>query len=131
MSEAENRKTANHFKDRGPVFRASTRNLSCVILSMIMGLFIGWLDLQITEVIVTILALLLCGLLLGLIQPRAAWRWASLIAIGLPMMEFIAIQFSLQTAEPVQFDIRIALVAWVFAMLGSYMGVFIRTLIRS
>jgi len=82
MSEAENRKTANHFKDRGPVFRASTRNLSCVILSMIMGLF-------------------------------------------------IAIQFSLQTAEPVQFDIRIALVAWVFAMLGSYMGVFIRTLISS
>ena len=64
----------------------SSRDLACTALALVLGLFIGWLDLQVTEVIVTVLALVTSGLLSGLVQPAAAWRWAILIAIGLKIL---------------------------------------------
>ena len=109
----------------------SSRDLACTALSLALGLFTGWLDLHVTEVIVTILALVTSGLLLGLVQPSAAWRWAILIAIGLPIMELVAIKFSMQTAEPARLDLLIALVALVFALLGAYTGVLIRYIMRT
>jgi len=78
-----------------------------------MGLGIGWLDLHATEVFLTILALLLAGLLLGLLQPTAAWRWA----------------LRVRTAEPIRVDPRIALVAVAFALVGCYGGVVVRRIL--
>ena len=109
----------------------SPRDLACTALAVALGLVVGWLDLHVTEVVVTVLALLTSGLLLGLIQPAAAWRWALLIAIGLPIMAVAVIKFGLRTAEPVQPDLRITAVALMFALLGAYIGVFIRYLMRT
>jgi hypothetical protein len=109
----------------------SPRDLACTALALFLGLVAGFLDLQVTEVIVTILALLIFGLLLGLLQPSAAWRWAILIVIGLPIMELVAMIIGLQTAEPTRFDLRISLVALVFALFGAYIGVFIRHMVRT
>jgi hypothetical protein len=108
----------------------SPRNLVCTALGVILGLVVGYLDLHVTEVIVTVVALLTSGLLLGLIQPKGTWRWALLIAIGLPIMEFVAIRTGMQTAEPARLDPLIALVALVLAFLGTYLGVFMRYLVR-
>jgi hypothetical protein len=55
--------------------RISRRSAIVTVLAVLVGLNIGWLDLQTTEVVVTVLALLLAGLPLGLLEPRAAWRW--------------------------------------------------------
>jgi hypothetical protein len=121
----------NNMNNKTSTSWGSTRDLLCTALAVALGLVVGWLDLHVTEVLVTILSLLASGLLPGLLQPSAAWRWALLIAIGLPLMELIAIKFSLPTAEPVQLDLRIALVALVFAMLGAYVGVFIRYIMRT
>jgi len=109
----------------------SPRDLVCTALAVILGLVVGFLDLHVTEVVVTVVALLTSGLLLGLIQPKGTWRWALLIAIGLPIMEFVAIRTGMQTAEPARLDPLIALVALVLAFLGTYLGVFMRYLIRS
>ena len=109
----------------------SPYNLALSGLALGMGLLIGWLDLQVTEVFITILALLTAGFLLGLFQPVAAWRLAILIVIGLPIMESIALTGNWQTAEPVRVDIRITLVALAFALLGTYIGVFIRFSLRT
>ena len=121
----------NQFVKRTSTSWCSPFDLACTALAVALGLVAGWLDLHVTEVIVTILALMTGGLLLGLIQPKAAWRWALLIAIGLPLMAIVAIKFSLRTAEPVQPDIRISIVALVFASLGAYIGVFIRYILRT
>lgn len=121
---------ANHFGSKISTSWRSSRDLACTFGAVTLGLGVGWLDLHVTEVIVTILTLSTFGLLLGFVQPTAAWRWALLIALGLPIIEVIAIKFSLQTAEPVQFDLRVTMVALVFALLGTYIGVFIRYVIR-
>lgn len=94
-----------------------------------MGVGIGWLDLHVTEVIVTILALLLAGLVLGVLQPRAAWRWAVLLALGLPSIAMVGRLLQVRTAETIQLDPRIALVALGFALVGCYGGVVVRRIV--
>ena len=122
-------------KDNKPnqTFLTSWRSpfdLACTALAVVLGLAIGWLDLHITEVLVTIVSLLGGSLLLGLLQPVAAWRWAVLTVIGLPIMVTIVHMTGMQTAEPAQLDIRIVLVALTFTFLGSYVGVFLRRIFR-
>lgn len=87
---------------------------------------IGWLDLHTTEVIVTVVSLLATGIALGLLGPKAPWRWAVLIALGLPVMTAVAKLSGIRTAEPVQLDSRVTLVALAFALLGSYAGALLR-----
>jgi hypothetical protein len=94
------------------------------------GLGIGWLDLHTTEVIVTILALLSAGLLLGLLQPVAAWRWALLVAVGLPVVAGIGQLLGVDTVEPIRLDPRVALLALAVGLVGCYTGVLIRRIAR-
>lgn len=109
----------------------SSLNLICVILAFTLGIIIGWIDLQVTEVTVTILSLLMSGFFLGFLQPKSAWRWAFLITLGIPIMEIIAITFSLKTAEPVKLDPFIILAILLFAVIGTYVGVLISKLKRT
>ena len=108
----------------------SRYSLICTLLAMALGLGIGWLDVHTTEVIATVLALLLAGLLLSLLQPAAAWRWAVLLGLGLPVMAAVGKLLEVRTAEPIHVDLRIALVALVFALVGCYIGVAIRRIAR-
>jgi len=98
-------------------------------LAVAIGLGIGWLDLHTTEVVVTILALLLGGLFLGLLQPSAAWRWAVLLALGLSAMAVVGHLLSVHTAEPIRLDPRVVLAALAFALVGSYSGVAVRRIV--
>lgn len=104
----------------------SGSDLACTVLAAAAGLGIGWLDLHATEVVVTIVPLLAAGLLLGLLGPKAAWRWAALIAVGLPVMAVGARLSGIRTAEPVALDPRTTLVALAFALGGTYAGVLVR-----
>ena len=104
----------------------SPYDLTITALALVLGLAVGWLDLHATEVTVTIVALLATGLLLGFLQPAAAWRWALLLALGLPVMEAFGLLAGLETPEPIRLDPRIALVALAFALAGSYLGALVR-----
>lgn len=108
----------------------SGHNPVWVALAGAIGLGIGWLDLHTTEVIVTILALLSVGLLLGLLQPVAAWRWALLLAVGLPVVAEIGQLLGVDTAEPIRLDPRVALLALAIGLVGCYTGVLIRRIAR-
>jgi len=112
-----------------PAFWNSGPNAICTALAVAMGLGIGWLDLHVTEVFLTILALLLAGLLLGLLRPTGAWRWAVLLALGLPAMAVVGRLLRVRTAEPIRLDPRIALVALAFALVGCYGGVVVRRIL--
>lgn len=123
-----------HFDLRGSVRdpsilerrRRLAEDLACGALAAAAGLGIGWLDLHTTEVSVTVVALLATGIALGLLCPKAAWRWAVLLALGLPVLAVSAKLGRMRTAEPVQLDLRITLVALAFALVGAYAGVLLR-----
>lgn len=109
----------------------STLTTLAIALSVALAVGIGWLDLYTTEVTVTILALLLAGLVLGLLQPGGAWRWAVILALGLPAAETVGRLLRVRTPEPIRLDPRIALVAFAFALVGCYTGVAFRRLRES
>lgn len=98
----------------------------CTVLAVAAGLGIGWLDLHTTEVTVPILALLLAGLLLALLEPVSPWRWAVLLALGLPAMALIGRLVRVSSAEPILLDPRVFLAALAFALAGCYSGTAIR-----
>jgi hypothetical protein len=98
--------------------------------AMVLGLGIGWLDLHTSEVTVTIVALLISGMLLGVLQPVAPWRWPVLLALGLPIAALIGQLLNVSTAEPIRVDPRITLVAFAFGFLGCYIGVALRRIVR-
>lgn len=125
-------RTRSSDKDRN-ISAASWRsghNPVWVALAGAIGLGIGWLDLHTTEVIVTILALLSAGLLLGLLQPVAAWRWVLLLTVGLPVVAGIGQLLGVDTAEPIRLDPRVALLALAVGLVGCYTGVLIRRIVR-
>ncbi len=105
---------------------STDRDLVFVVLAVGLGLGVGWLDVRTTEVTVTVVALLAVGFLLGLLGPGKPWRWALLIALGLPVMAGVAELTGMQTAEPARVDPRVALVALGFALVGCYAGAVIR-----
>jgi hypothetical protein len=109
-----------------PASRSPRLNATCTALAAAIGLGIGWLDLQTTEVTVTILALLLGGLLLGLLEPKAAWRWPLLLALGLPAMAVVGDLLRVHTAEPIRLDPRVVLAALASASVGCSGGVGLR-----
>jgi len=109
----------------------SPYDLFCSALACALGLAIGWLDLQTTEVTTTIVSLLGAGFFLGCLLPTAAWRWPVFMVVGLPIMAAFARLTGAATAEPARVDIRIMLVALVFALTGSYAGVLVRRSSRS
>jgi hypothetical protein len=106
-----------------------SRRATGTALAVAVGLGVGWLDLHTTEVIVTILALLLAGLLLGLSQPTAGWRSAVLLALGLPAMAVVGNLLRVRTSEPIHLDPRIALAGMAFASVGCYGGVLVRRIV--
>lgn len=106
--------------------QTSAHDLPFIGLAAVLGLGIGWLDVHTTEVIVTIVALVGAGIVLGLMRPPAAWRWGVLIAAGLLVMTVAVKLAGLQTAEPVTLDPRVTLVTLVFALGGSYAGALLR-----
>lgn len=106
----------------------SFRNLALSFTAVLLGLIVGWLDLHVTEVLIPIMTLMSFGLLFGFVQPRAAWRWALMLALGIPVMEFVAVKFSIETVEPVNVNLGVVIIACAFTLLGTYLGVLIRYL---
>jgi hypothetical protein len=100
-------------------------------LAMVLALAIGWLDLHTTEVSVTIVAFLSAGLLLGLLQPIGAWRWAVVLGLGLPVAAAVGRLAGVRAAEPIRLDPRNALVGFAFALVGCYVGVAVRRIGQS
>jgi len=117
--------------ERLPV-RSTRRTVSLRVggLAVAIGLCIGWLDVHTTEVFVTIVALVSSGLLLGWLQPVAAWRWAALVALGLPVVAAVGHLARMHTAETIRLDPRVALIGFVFGLVGCYTGVAITRVAR-
>ena len=67
--------------------------------------------------------LLSAGLVLGLLKPVAAWRWALLLVLGLPVVTGCGHFLGVHTDEPIRLDPRVWLLSLAVGLLGYYTGV--------
>jgi hypothetical protein len=95
-----------------------------LLLALYLGLIVGLTDLRTDDPQLPILLLITFGLFLGFAQPKAAWRWALVLGLWIPVLGVIARAAGVTNA---QFsDVLFSLVVLVPAVIGAYAGVLVR-----
>lgn len=103
----------------------------CFIVCLLLGLVIGYLDFNASEVQGAVLLLLLTTSAIGFLHPTGAWRWAILTAIGIPVIHFVAQALQIRQIYPLNNRYAIVLLPQIPAFIGAYAGVLLRKLSRS
>ncbi len=93
------------------------------LLSLFLGLIVGWLDLKVTEVSVSILMLLTFSFFAGFAGPHRAWRWSLLIGIWVPLFALVA--SSAGVTHPTPTELITSWIALVPTLVGAYAGAII------
>ena len=95
-----------------------------LLLALYLGLLVGLTDLRTDDPQLPVLLLITFGLFLGFAQPKAAWRWALVLGLWIPVLGLIARTAGVTNA---QFsDVLFSLVVLVPALIGAYAGVLVR-----
>jgi hypothetical protein len=71
--------------------RIERRTWIVLAAAVLMAFFLGWVDLTASEVQAPLLVALVCSFVLGIAQPRRAWRWALILSVGVSLAELLAL----------------------------------------
>jgi hypothetical protein len=114
-------------RGRGPVknMKQLTFHLSAVL---ILGTFIGWVDLHVEEVQWSVLFLLLFGAVLGVANPSLPWLSALLLGLSIPAAHLIAPLFHVHPIIPPN-HFGWTFLALIPAFIGAYAGALVRALV--
>lgn len=104
--------------------RSGRSELLVYILAVALGVFAGWLEVQLGDLLFTALLVLAPCILLGAAKPRKPWRWAVLVGIFVPLADLIA--FFVMTQKPSRAQIYESFLVFLPAFVGSYGGAFMR-----
>ena len=96
-------------------------------VAIALGLGIGAFDYSVTEVQSTLIVLLPLTFVFGFINSRAAWRWALVIGLGIPVAHVIGHALSIQ--PPYTDHVVASLLALVPTFIGVYSGALVRRII--
>ncbi len=116
------------FVEHSALFRSGTKmsrkGLLILALVLVFGLLTGYINLNATEVQSPIACILVFSFLAGGLQPKAAWRWALLIAISIPLSYFIGGAIHYPIVDPPRslgFDPKF-LILIIPALVATYSG---------
>jgi hypothetical protein len=88
---------------------------------------VGYVNTHTDEVPIVLTTTLVATGLLGLAQPRAAWRWGILVALALPASQITALLFGWRVPYPNGWSgLPVTLVALVPGLIGAYAGALAR-----
>lgn len=99
------------------------------VLAVALGVFAGWLEVQVQDLLFTALLVLAPCILLGAARPSKAWRWAVLVGIFIPLADLMA--FFVMTQKPSRAQIYESLLVFLPAFVGSYGGAFMRGVVNN
>ncbi|HEY1272493.1 MAG TPA: hypothetical protein VGF08_10935 [Terriglobales bacterium] len=68
----------------------ATRDTWALIAAMLMGIFSGWIDVQVDDRLFTALLVLAFCMFLGFMKPARVWRWVLLVWIFVPIARAVA-----------------------------------------
>ena len=94
------------------------------ILSAILGICAGILDVKIGDLLLTALFVLVSTMLLGALRPDRPWRWMVTVAVFVPTVQLLAYLFL--TEKPYAAQIYESLLGFLTGIAGAYAGSFLR-----
>jgi len=91
----------------------------------------GAVDFNNDEPQAAVIVIIVFAGLLGLIQPRQAWRWALIVGLGVPIVYLIATGLGHQSKSVPEPAWYASLIALIPAFISAYCGVLLRKAISS
>jgi hypothetical protein len=88
------------------------------------GVFAGWVDIRVGDLLFTALLVLAPCMMLGLMRPHRAWRWAVVVGICVPVVELLG--YLVFTQKPYRAQIYESFLAFLPGIAGSYGGAMLK-----
>jgi hypothetical protein len=93
---------------------------SIFVLGAVLGICAGFLDVKFNDLLLTALVVLASTMLLGGLRPRRPWRWTLLVAVFVPIVQFLAYLFL--TVKPYRAQIYESFLGFLTGIAGAYGG---------
>lgn len=89
-------------------------------LAVLLGLAAGFLEITISDLLVTAVFVMFATMVLGFARPQRAWRWAIIVAVFVPIVRLAAYVFLNQHADRAQ--VLESALGFVTGTVGAYAG---------
>ena len=99
------------------------------VLAILFGVFAGWVDVKLGDLLFTALLVLAPCILLGALGPQRPWRWAVIVGIFVPLADLLA--YLVMTQKPDRAQIYESFLAFLPGMVGAYGGAAMRGVINN
>jgi hypothetical protein len=99
------------------------------LLAAMSGVFAGWLDIKVGDLLLTATVVLSANILLGILRPRRPWRWVLLVGVFVPVVEWLAYFFLSQ--KPDRAQIYESFLAFLPGVAGAYGGSVLRVVVNN
>jgi hypothetical protein len=90
------------------------------VLAAMSGAVAGWLDIKVSDLLLTAMVVLAANIFLGILSPRRPWRWVLIVGVFVPVVEWLAYFFLAQKPERAQ--IYESFLAFLPGIAGAYGG---------
>lgn len=107
----------------------STSDTLYYLLAAVFGVFAGWMDIKVGDLLFTAMIVLAAAMVLGYLRPAQPWRWAVLIGVFVPVVELIA--YLLFSQKPERAQVYESFLTFLPGIVGSYGGAFGRGVVNN
>jgi hypothetical protein len=106
----------------GGVFpdRKSGGDVFYYLLAAASGVLAGWLDIKVSDLLLTAMVVLAANMLLGFLSPCRPWRWVVLVGVFVPLVEWLA--YFYLSEKPARAQIYESFLAFVPGIAGAFGG---------
>src|SRR5215470_20282332 len=93
------------------------------LLAAACGVFGGWVDIKVGDLLFTAMIVLASCMLLGFLRPSRPWRWVFVIGVFIPLIEWLAYFFLAQKPERAQiYESFLAFMPGIAGAFGGALG---------
>ena len=107
----------------------SIRDLWYYLVAVCCGIGTGWADVAINDLLFTALLVVFSCMMLGLLRPRAPWRWVLIVGAMIPVSEYVAFRFF--TVKPTRDQMYGSILDFLPGIAGAYGGSFMRRVVEN
>lgn len=99
------------------------------LLAIVFGVFAGWVDVKVGDLLFTALLVLAPCILLGSLRPQRPWRWTVVVGVFVPVADLLA--YLIMSQKPDRAQIYESFLAFLPGLVGAYGGSFMRGVINN
>jgi hypothetical protein len=91
------------------------------------GMLAGWVDIRVSDLLLTALLVLAPCMMLGVMRPGRPWRWAAIVGALVPVADLLG--YLLMAQKPYRAQIYESFLAFLPGIAGAYGGAMLRAAI--